>query len=788
MTFRALMLGVCCFIACAFLGLSGCSNSNGGSSESDTPLESTPTVLGNTIYTDEVVTDGEWVVWEGRPVNFNLYDGSSITQVTSELAPEYNLGTDRDDEWRAAAFDGRYLVFMADNVLDANLPQLFALDTEDGEPIPLTTPGPAPEPTLDPSSIAPMLIEEPDFVEGQAYDLQIDDGLAVWGMIADDAAYEIFYYDFNAATPSVVQLTDDNDSFEEQVTVSNGVIAWVDGLTIYSVDLSVSTTPRALERHFSPDLLTADDGIFVWSQYNSAVSYSEIFYTIDGANAVKASTNSNFGSHTESVVVGYGTIAWNIGDLNFFHLVGDAAEEQNSFYTIDGDIPHADSIAVADGYIGYLTDSGAPYTVRCLVYDIEAGTTTQFHDFGNGNSSLVEIAEFGSKFLVKHDLSESSDVDDNPSSYFQVYDPATDQLVDPINEDYQRILGYDSAAGSVVWYGHGANRTLYAREVGDIDGLITITPPELNARQPVIDGGIVAFKGLDRDAYLALETPLEEGYYYQEIYYCDLNSSGRNIVQVTDNEVEDDKPSIKGDLIAWRNNTDSTPAYYDINSEQVYELNDYDITGKVAIDGDYLIWRNFDPGLIHVYNTTTSALSTIEGSYAEHCPSVADGLVVWMQDGTNAVSVFDLNDIAGGTSEIATADYWNQHPVTDGRFVVWGGSPGGSSDYPVYYYDMDAVTPAATELTAENQVDVCQPRLSDGLVVFAANEYGAVSTDGDKEIFYADLLAETPAVEQLTDNALWDSQPNVSNGVISWRTGGSSQWNWYGKLAAAAQL
>jgi hypothetical protein len=147
---------------------------------------------------------------------------------------------------------------------------------------------------------------------------------------------------------------------------------------------------------------------------------------------------------------------------------------------------------------------------------------------------------------------------------------------------------------------------------------------------------------------------------------------------------------------------------------------------------------------------------------------------------------------------VGSADIYDQVPVTDGRFIVWGGRSGGD-DYPIRYYDISATTPAVVEMTAESTTGVCNPRISNGLVVFAAITYGAappaqsaiaaVSGDTDREIFAIKLTAKTPAVIRLTDNDLWDSNPDVANGVAIWRTGGSeNNWSWTGKIAAGLRV
>ena len=194
---------------------------------------------------------------------------------------------------------------------------------------------------------------------------------------------------------------------------------------------------------------------------------------------------------------------------------------------------------------------------------------------------------------------------------------------------------------------------------------------------------------------------------------------------------------------------------------------------------------------------------------AWHCPDTAGGIISW-DNNDQGVYYLDTNEVGSevvNVYEVAPGfDLGNiVSPVrTDGDYLTW------------YEYrgDWDHDSNAATDLldvyviavhdisTGETFVvpsqnwdynnDLCFPRISDGIVAFIAVEYGVENPDGDKELFYCDVTAATPELMRVTDDAegegIWDTKPEVADGLIVWRTGGSSSWMWRGKTPAAAQI
>jgi len=105
-------------------------------------------------------------------------------------------------------------------------------------------------------------------------------------------------------------------------------------------------------------------------------------------------------------------------------------------------------------------------------------------------------------------------------------------------------------------------------------------------------------------------------------------------------------------------------------------------------------------------------------------------------------------------------------------------------------FDVPAADFAYTGGTTSRSKGVCYPDISNGIVLFGAVEYGVENPDDDKEIFYCDVTADTPELVRLTNDpegeGLWDSRPQITDGLVVWRTGGASYWDWRGRSVAAA--
>lgn len=761
------------------IALFGCSSDN---NDSNRPLGSTAKVIGNTTFTDDVVTDGNWLVWEGRQQKLLFNTGKSTVDLGAKLDPKYSLGTDNDDKWRGMKFDGRRLFFAADDVTDSEPPQIFMIDTQN-------------------TSYTPVLMST--ITASQAVDYtssSLDNGIFAWVM--DDPAVvdqrDVFYYNANATTQAVVQLTDDA-AVENSLVVSGNIIAWVNGSDneIYTADISVTPVviTKLTDSGNPKNALQGKGGLLAWNE-GTMVYYS------NGTTVNQATADGNEAS-IYSLTVGNGNIAWVQGGEGFSVVYRRSADAAKAITTAASGLSNSpNDLSVGDGIIAWYTSAWTSpyYTFTGSVFTMgsEPNSQSTFATQPFYYSSSISLNVSDKKIFWGQDLRNTGKdypERENPSSYLWTYDTAatTPEAVKVSTDDYFRILSNAVGSGKVAWYGHDANRRLYATNANDISTPVAITPAAVNARQPQISNGIVVYKGMDRS---------EMGATYdggdQDIYYANLNQSGWPITRVTENFMEEDKPAISGNIITWKTSQDA-------NEDYIYEVNFYNIATKVThtmtstsndsvrTDGRFVIWREYSTNQLFYYDTTatTPVETAVEGATGlSKCPNISKGLLTWIRYDGSAYKIYylDLNSATASVVEVATADASDQPPQTDGRFIVWGGDQNGSNDYSIKYYDTTAATPVVVDTAADVMNSVCVPRLSNGVVIFAAEDYGATASDGDKEIFTINLKATTPAVVQLTDNDLWDSNPDFSNGVVIWRTGGSSSGDWYGKITAALRL
>lgn len=763
-------------LTAAMIAFSGCSSNHDTpyfTTTSSKSLGKTAETIGNSIYSDEVVTDGNWLVWEGRQQRFIFNNGTGNIDLGSKLGTKYSLGTD-NDSWRNILFDGRRLLFAADDITDSAPPQIFMYDT---------SAMPASPVKLGSITTANNI----DYLSAS-----LDNGVAAWIMDNPSVAgqRDLFYYNANAVTPTVMQLTD-NAAVESQITVSGNFIAWIsnsDG-EIYTADISATTVTatKLTSSGVSKSALQGKGGLLAW-QEGTAVYYS------NGTTVSQATADGN----TDSIswlTTGSGNIAWQQGTSIVYRAAADAAKTVNPVAT--GLSYSLEGLAIGDNIVSWSRNT--------------TGSTREayLYSFGNAADSATTISSIysyqdlgikisGKKLFWIQDMKGNGStypIAENPSCYLYTYDSAatTPAATKVAAADYMRITTFSANSGKVVWSGHDANRRLYATKANDLGTPVAITPASVNATQPVINNGIVAYKGMDRAEM--------DGTYDgsdQDIYYANLNQSGWPITRVTENFFEDDKPFISGNIITWRT------THRDTNSTSADEVNFYNISSKathtmtsksgdaVRTDGRYVIWRDLSNQLYYYDTAATTPVETaVSGATAlNKCANIIGGVLTWIRyTGTDyRIYYMDLNSATPAVTEVAVAVN-GQAPQTDGRFIVWGGDSGGSSSYSIYYYDTKAATPVATEITATYKDQVCIPRLSNGVVVFAAVKYGDVDSTGtDREVFTVNLKAVIPTVVQLTDNDLWDSNPDVANGVVTWRTGGGDNWDWQGKITAAMRL
>ncbi|MBN2178767.1 MAG: hypothetical protein JW743_05010 [Deltaproteobacteria bacterium] len=556
----------------------------------------------------------------------------------------------------------------------------------------------------------------------------------------------------------------------------------------------------------NPGQFRSANGIFTWVE-GSNVYYYEPGVSTDSAEIYVSAEAQSY------PVAGPDYFLWNEdGSLWYMAKGGDTPEEVGEYH--DGD-----DIETGDGFFAYVADDDDGNS-QIFVYDLsnlDATEGVQVTENGEGaeeESDAPGLYVDGTKI---YDVFNYQDVC-NPSKVLVMYDVATGELLELTGDrDFQQTPAYVAAGGKAVFLHRDHSFRLFAKKATSTAKPVTITPPDMmvDGRFDVTDG-VLAFHALDRSRYIDNPGLAEDfdGQDLVEIYYIDLDGA-RKIKQITNNGTRDYRPMTDGAFVTWRDDEGYAWAYKIATGESKILG---PASGKVDSDVGIAVWEDSGDLYYCDLNDWESAVAVeVEGATGvDDCPNIAKGLITWEYD--SDPYYYDLNaatpEVVNVYETAPTYSYSISGPVrTDGTYLTWreyrsswdhDGDAGtaniaalvivvhdtmGGTTFDIPAEDFDY----SYDWTSSHQWSVCYPRISDGVVVFGAVEYGVENDDGDKEIFYCDVTADTLELVQLTNDpegeGLWDSKPEVADGLIVWRTGGSSSyWDWRGKCAAAARI
>jgi beta propeller repeat protein len=198
------------------------------------------------------------------------------------------------------------------------------------------------------------------------------------------------------------------------------------------------------------------------------------------------------------------------------------------------------------------------------------------------------------------------------------------------------------------------------------------------------------------------------------------------VTQVTSNAYEDTLPRIKGNYVVWQAYVDGDWDIFLYNIEtgettRINDDNDYDDV-MAQTDGTHVVWRGYTDGEWDIFLWDGTQILTISDRDADDMsPHIADGLVVWASEpfgegftGPETILVYDINTM----TTIEDPDYiWQDRGYVDGNLRVTTRHDG--QDREIFLYNA------------------------------AANRY-----------------------HQITDNAIDDLYPSISNNYIAWMAGG----------------
>ena len=192
-----------------------------------------------------------------------------------------------------------------------------------------------------------------------------------------------------------------------------------------------------------------------------------------------------------------------------------------------------------------------------------------------------------------------------------------------------------------------------------------------------------------------------------EIWLYDLTTGvERKVTSAPTSDVwHSQGPDIDGDLIVWADDRHHSSTghhdvfLYDLSTEQLTRVTDDDADQGAQgprIQGGRIVWcdRRADAnGDIYMYDAATQQESAVaEGSVSQGQPDIWGDTVVWTQA---AGAAFDIwyRDVTGPAAEaLIAADYTQDHPRVNGRWVVWSDDRNGGGDTTrdeIYAYDLE---------------------------------------------------------------------------------------------------
>jgi hypothetical protein len=801
------------------------------------------TLQAATADTHEVETDGNWIVWKGRSINVSYYDGRGVTALAPEPGGAVVPWAFDECDDSPVAFDGTTIVTVANDAATVDLPKFYYYVPGDGTggfidlPFDGDSEYPPEKDLQDNYSVYVSgnlaVVSHIEGENGSIYradlsempptftEFEIDNepitATGVYLAVIDDG--DIIVYDMSAqpdVTSDIINGDDDELTDPEYFRSANGIFTWVEDGIAYYYEPGVSTETVAIYNPVEPAPAALD---------------------IDTPNPPQ-----------RYPVAGPDYFLWHAGDVGsiWYLAKSDVGSEQPTPVAYSGDL---DNVETGDGFFAYMgQDDEDKYQI--FVYDLSGenwnDATAGRAVTQNGEGVDYEDSDFlrvdGTKI---YDVFEYRDVN-NPSRVLVMYDVATDTLKNLTGDrDFQQVAVYAAAGGKAVFLHRDHSFRLFAKQADQEAKPVTLTPADLRVENFSVANGVVAFMALDRGRYLDDDPALwgtygEDGYddleFLSEVYYIDLDGA-RDIKKVTDNEIQEKNPQTDGDFITWYNDDDADDYDEEGDAEDddlayAYKIATKETTligtsgYKVSVDGGIAVWRDSSDD-IYYYNLNTGENGLIYSAEdLPFCPTIANGVISWTEGPYSAsgsvpthAMYYNLNAetptvVTITDSHPSYKGYWYEDTYAaptrnDGTYLTWVEFR-DDWDYDedvidasvVVVYDIANETmtdvPADFNYTgleldqSSRKGDVCFPQIFDGVVVFSAFEYGAENSDGDKEVFYYDLNTEIPALVQLTTDdegeGLWDSRPRIANGLIVWRTGGSSYWDWKGKSVAAAYV
>jgi hypothetical protein len=253
--------------------------------------------------------------------------------------------------------------------------------------------------------------------------------------------------------------------------------------------------------------------------------------------------------------------------------------------------------------------------------------------------------------------------------------------------------------------------------------------------------------------------------------------NGTETIQLTNNDVDDQRPHIWGDHVVWTGDDGNDTEIFLYNGTETIQLTDNDVddgssgTGLgvdsgLRIWGDHVVWQGDDGNdeEIFLYNGTETIQLT-DNELIDKGPQIWGDQVVWQGGPTNndqavflfnATEIIQLTDYDGCCRDV---QIWGDH-------VVWQGHDG---DYEIFLYNGTETV----QLTDNDVID--GSGLWDGLGVWGDNIVWSrwdIPADQEVLLYNGDgtpqLIGSSPRVYDLQiwgDHVVWTGWGNGFYGI-----------------------
>jgi len=240
------------------------------------------------------------------------------------------------------------------------------------------------------------------------------------------------------------------------------------------------------------------------------------------------------------------------------------------------------------------------------------------------------------------------------------------------------------------------------------------------------------------------------------------------IIQVTNNNLEDESPQISGNNVVWygSDGNDTEIFFWDGDSITQVTYNSYD-DYYPQISGNNVVWYGSEGIDDEIFFWDGSSITQVtDNSYVDQNPHISGKNVVWAgSDGINDEVFF----WGGGSITQVSDDNYDSYyddPQISGNNVVWT-----DGCHCVYFWDGTETT----KIIDTGGFCCRSPQISGNNVVWYCYE------SGDQEILFWDGTEIT----QITDNSYYDHEPQISGNNVVWQGWDGSDYEiflWDGSL------